>query len=290
MFAKAYELASSFTGPLIISTRKFSGEVSCGIGSFVVINKDGWFLTATHILESAKLHEQHRVELAEYLRKRQAVEDGEKRSAKQKKKHLRRVKANSEWITNHSFWWGQDNFKVANFNAVDDLLIGKFENFDPSKITSYPVIKNPYNLRPGTSLCKLGHPFHNATADYDESTGNFRLAPGTLPIPRFPIDGIFTRTIHTNVEYLPGKVVKYIETSSPGLRGQSGGPIFDKDGVVWGIQSHTNSLPLGFEPVVRQGNRQVVESQFLNVGVGIHPEVIINVLDSLGVSYALSTD
>jgi hypothetical protein len=38
--------------------------------------------------------------------------------------------------------------------------------------------------------------------------------------------------------------VKFIETSTPGLRGQSGGPLFDAKGEIWGIQSRTNFLEL----------------------------------------------
>src|SRR5690606_19258234 len=138
---------------------------------------------------------------------------------------------------------------------------------------------------PGTSLCRLGYPFHAAMADYDEDNDMFRLAPNTLPIPRFPIEGIYTRAIITDQQYTPEHRLKFIETSSPGLRGQSGGPIFDKHGTVWGIQSHTTSLDLGFKPTVKDGKRDIVENQFLNVGVGTHPEVIVTMLNKLGVSY-----
>lgn len=38
----------------------------------------------------------------------------------------------------------------------------------------------------------------------------------------------------------------FIETSTPRLRGQSGGPIFDVNGAIWAIQSQTHHLKLGF--------------------------------------------
>jgi len=38
-----------------------------------------------------------------------------------------------------------------------------------------------------------------------------------------------------------------IELSTPGLRGQSGGPLFNSEGIICGMQSSTNHLHLGFE-------------------------------------------
>lgn len=288
MFAEAYEIASEFTQPVIISTRKFNGDVNCGIASFVIINDEGWFLSATHILQSLHLFEQHKTEIASYDEKRNSIENNPNFSDQQKVKRTRRLKTNSDWITHHSFWWGHDDLRATSFQGVSDLLVGKFETFNPDMVKTYPTFKNPNNLLSGTSLCKLGFPFHVAQASFDETKNMFNLAPGTLPVPRFPIEGIFTRSIFTPGKYGNGHTVKFMETSSPGLRGQSGGPIFDKNGTIWGIQSHTTSLPLGFEPTVKQGNREVVESQFLNVGVGIHPEVIVNVLNDMGIKYKLS--
>lgn len=169
-----------------------------------------------------------------------------------------------------------------------DLLVGRLEPFEGHWIEHYPTIKNPSNLPSGTSVCKLGFPFHSVEASFDEETGGFHLAPGTLPIPRFPIEGIVTREVILDIEYLKGHNIKFLETSSPGLRGQSGGPIFDTSGNIWAVQSHTNHLELGFEPAVNRGKDKVVENQFLNVGVGVHPEVIINHLTELGVKYSVS--
>ena len=84
-----------------------------------------------------------------------------------------------------------------------------------------------------------------------------------------------------------GKPVgQMIETSGPGLRGQSGGPIFDVHGNLWGIQSVTNHLRLGFEPVVKLANgKEVVEHQFINVGIGSHSETLRDMLSSFKIAY-----
>ena len=81
------------------------------------------------------------------------------------------------------------------------------------------------------------------------------------------------------------ELVKFVETSSPGLKGQSGGPTFDSEGRIWAMQSKTAHYPLEFP--AGQKNQ---EHQFLNVGMGTHAKTIIDFLDSNGVKYNLSKD
>jgi len=140
----------------------------------------------------------------------------------------------------------------------------------------------------GRSLCKLGFPFHDISATYNETTDTFQLAAGTLPLPRFPIEGIYTRNALAG-KSADGKYdIKFLETSSPGLRGQSGGPIFDTQGTVWAMQSQTMHLPLGFSPKVNRGSRTTEEHQFLNAGLGVHAEVIVPFLRDNGIDFQVS--
>ncbi len=89
----------------------------------------------------------------------------------------------------------------------------------------YPVIKDPTrNMNPGTSLCKLGFPFHEVKPSFDEPTSSSKLDPSAVPLPLFPIEGIYTRNLvtgkskHDKYEY----DIRFLEASSPDLRGQSG--------------------------------------------------------------------
>jgi len=118
----------------------------------------------------------------------------------------------------------------------------------------------------------------------------FKLARGTLPLPLFPIEGIYTRNVITGKSKDGKYQIKFLETSSPGLRGQSGGPIFDVKGTVWAVQSRTASFPLGFSPKIKQKGKgkEVEEHQFLNVGWGVHPELIVVFLKDNGVKFNLS--
>ena len=139
----------------------------------------------------------------------------------------------------------------------------------------------------GTSLCRLGFPFSRITATFDEVTNSFRIAEGVLPMPRFPNDGIHTRIVR-KVDAATGREIQFVETSSPGLRGQSGGPIFDVNAHVCALQSSTVHLPLGFSPAIKQGTKEIVEHQFMHVGIGAHVQEIIQFLDRQKVAYTVA--
>ena len=68
------------------------------------------------------------------------------------------------------------------------------------------------------------------------------------------------------------------ELTTPGLRGQSGGPAFDRDGKIWGMQSQTCHLDLNFDieqDVFRAGKRKRITSYpFLHAGRCVHVDVL----------------
>jgi len=292
MFSKAYEIARCFTQPVIISMRFFDKSVECAVGAFIVLNEDGWIATAAHIWHTFLAFQKHRRELANYEVQLNAIRQDSSLIEKQKKQKQKHLKTNSKWITNHSFWWGRDNVKLRDVKALPaaDILVGRLEPFDKSWINVYPTIKDPTkNMIPGTSLCKLGFPFHEVKATFDESTNSFKLDSRAVPVPLFPIEGIYTRNLITG-KTKDGKFeIKFLETSSPGLRGQSGGPIFDINGTIWAIQSRTHHFLLGFSPKVKKDGKEVEENQFLNAGLGIHPELLVAFLQDNGISFNISS-
>ena len=275
MFVNAYKLVSKFTSPVIISTRFFDKSVDCGCGAFVMVNNKGWIVTVAHIFQSFFAFDKHKKEIAEYSEKKN------------------NQTPNPKWITNHSFWWGADGVQLKNIIVFPegDLAIGQLEPFNPKDISVFPTFKNPaLNFNPGKSLCKLGYPFYEIKASFNEKNNMFELAPNTLPLPRFPIEGIFTRNISAGKSKDGKYEIKFLETSSPGLRGQSGGPIFDVHGRVWGIQSRTQHFPLGFSPKIKKNDQEIEENQFLNVGWGIHPALLISFLRDNKIEFNLSED
>ncbi len=59
MFARAYDLAKSFTIPVTVSMRFYDGTVECGVGAAIVVNDEGWIITAAHNAEPVRVHFQH---------------------------------------------------------------------------------------------------------------------------------------------------------------------------------------------------------------------------------------
>ena len=291
MFVDAYKLAAEFTKPVIVSIRRLDGSVQCSCGAFVVLNENGWIITVAHLWNWHHQHQQDLPAVQKYRADASAIEKDAGLSAKQKQRQLRRLKGDPKWVTNSSFWWGRDEPQIAEARPLPeaDLVAVRLEPWSPSWASSYPTIKDPTKpMDVGRSLCKLGYPFHDISATYDETKDAFQLAEGTLPLPRFPIEGIYTRDAVTG-KSADGKYdLKLLETSSPGLRGQSGGPIFDTRGTVWAIQSQTIHLPLGFSPKLETRGRTIEEHQFLNAGLGVHAEVIVPFLRDNGIDFQLS--
>ena len=292
MFQKAIEEVSKYTKPVIVSKRLYSGMVESGCAAFFLVNEDGWVITAAHVMSDHRhFHEKHQNEIAEHKKLVEQIQKDTNLNAKQKKKRIARLKSNDQWITNISYWWLQDGVKISEYASNDflDIAVVRLEPFDKSKFKHYAVFRNPSSkLEQGTSLCRLGFPFHQIQSRYNEESNNFELAPGTLPVPRFPMDGILTRYANF-VDKPSGKQAKFIETSTPGLRGQSGGPIFDVNGYVCGVQSRTHHLPLGFSPKIKVGSKETVENQFLNVGLGLYVEDVLKFLDENKVKYKITS-
>ena len=297
MFVDAYDITRQFTMPVIMSHKNKKDECFSGIGAFVVINNEGWCVTAGHIVaESNKLINISR----QVQNKEKQVEEIRNDTNLAKKERSKKLKLLPEFDgaapTNVSIWWGWDNItpeKVILFQH-NDLAFLKLSNFDSTLISKYPKFKNPDSiLKPGKSLCRIGFPFSTIKPTFNDSNNSFILPSGSLPLPLFPNEGIFTRTViiknntpekESTFEHL------YLETSSPGLRGQSGGPIFDADGNIWAIQSQTRHYPLGFSPDVPNGKKGEKEHQFMNIGWGVHVATIIGAMKDLGINFEISED
>mgnify|MGYP000862956444 FL=1 len=273
MFADACEKAAKFVRPVIVSGRRFDGKVEAGCGTFFVINDEGWIITAGHIFDSYSKYQsdQNKLKEIEELNKKHSSIAGLPRNE---------LKPDPSWITNHSFWWGWDGVRLTNayVNRQIDITIGKLEPFDPSWVKEYPVFRDPETMRPGTSLCRLGFPFVDVASDFDETTNSFRIRKGVLPMPLFPNEGMHTRNVLKGRSVDGNYEMLYVETSTPGLRGQSGGPIYDRECRICGVQVQTAHLPLGFHPTVEYEGKTVVENQFLNVGLGVHVKTVTAML------------
>ena len=288
MFSVACGVARNFTRPVIISTRFENGKVNSGLATFVVVNKEGWIVTAAHVLTAMKASQDHVRQKAQYEAEVAKIRNDPNLSVKQKNRSLEKSKPNPQWIINQSLWWSQDPARAAQFfvDPLADIAIAQLQNLDTSGIAVFPTFNTSVaDPAPGSSLCRLGFPFVEIAAIFNEAKGTFEMRNFRLP-PMFPNDGIHTR-IQIFVDANSNRSVKFIETSTPGLRGQSGGPLFDSTGKVWGIQSRTQHLALGFSPKTKDASgKEVVEHQFMNVGLATHVHHVTELFKQHGVSYA----
>ena len=244
-------------------------------------------MTAAHMLAPSLAFEQQRPAYTTYALKVAEINANPGMSENKKRKAIARLPVNKEWVKNQSNWWSSDTLILEEFayNNLMDIAVGKLKNFQPDMVADYPLFRKVENeIVPGTSLCRLGFPFYDVATTYDEDTRRFVLAPGTLPVPLFPLDGIMTRTL-VHEDPVENKEIKFIEMSTPGLRGQSGGPIFDVNGQICGLQTRTQHLSLGFDIKVREGFRTVTDRQYLHTGIGLHLDNILEFLNSQGVEY-----
>jgi hypothetical protein len=277
MFSVACEKAANFTRPVVRSTMNLDGAVQTGVATFILLNEEGWAATAAHVLTDVPKFQVQQAELDAI--NASGMDDNQRRNA------IRKLKVDKSLIVKWSFWWGQDLVTADNMLVAPaaDLAVMKLNGFDLSAVKHFPSFKKPSGIAAGASLIKVGFPLHQIQSSYDGKNFNFDQRGMTL----FPIEGIHTRAWIAEPEgepdpdYIP---VGFVETSSPGLMGQSGGPTLDKDGVVWAIQSQTRHYSLGFRPVAQNGDGKAVEEhQFLNVGMGVHPLTIEALFKKAGI-------
>ena len=172
-----------------------------------------------------------------------------------------------------------------------DLAILEFKGFNKILYTSHATfIKDSSTIKQGKYLCRTGFPFpefnnfkHNPVTDDIEWTNS-----GNPNSPSFPIDGIVTRFVGDSNGAIIG-----IEMSTPGLRGQSGGPLFDVNGKVYGMQSATNHLHLGFDikekEIIHDGKKSKVSNYpFLHVGICVHADKIKEFLTKHNIAFTES--
>ena len=294
MFKKAIGIASRFTFPVVISSRTVKGKCHAMMGACIAVNPEGWILTAAHIIhqiqakqKQVQLYQDYQRDLAKYERETSTATPHKKG----KLHHL--TKPGSTTARNHSVWWGVDGVQMVEvvIAPANDLALCRLEPFDADRIQEFPVFKDPAeDYVPGQSLCRIGYSFFDIVPQFDEERNAFLLPEGAVPPPLFAIDGMFARILNAPAPGGPkDQMGKFIETTSPGLLGQSGGPIFDPEGRVWALQSHTRHYALGFKPPTPGPVQGQVEHQFLNVGAGVHAEAILALLDQQGVKHQRSS-
>jgi hypothetical protein len=212
----------------------------------VIVNDEGWALTAGHIIEQCDQLASGHAALTKYETDMAAINADRSLGAQEREKRISALGPQSpNAIRNFFFWWGRDGVELADVTVVDDfdLAVGRLVPFDPSSICHLSSAeRSRQRRRPRDQPCTLGFPFHAIEPAREEDRQTFVLPPGAVPLPMFPMKGILTRFIEVKPNGRGRNFrLRYMKTSSPGLMGQSGGPIVDVKGTLWAIQSYTTS-------------------------------------------------
>ena len=235
--------------PIVIGWRSQGGQTNGLIGASVVINNDGWLLTAGHIVEAID-----------------HVKNGREPTNPKKK------------ITNHVVIVGNPSAELIRGEHRPIIDIGVLKtNWEqlPNGIEAVPLRSG--DVFQGEMFCRAGFPFleREVRPKWDKKNNRF-IWHNLFPVPVFVNESLVSRfvDVRQNDQVLLGT---WFETSTPGLGGQSGGPLLDSQGNVCGIQTHTAHYPLRFNGA---GKNQV-----LNVGRAVRIDTIRRFLDESGIGY-----
>jgi hypothetical protein len=291
MFKTAIEKVGGFTRALhFISNIYGEKEILPGAATLFFVNEEAVAVTCKHvsslIRQSGEISKRYHAFQEE---KKQLVKSG---SYNKKLKELKE-KYGYDKPDNACQFLYQVVDCVDQMTTIDviehpaaDLAILKLKGFTTRLYNGHAVFaKNSNELQPGLFLCRLGYPFpefSNFVYNEDE-----RITWSSQParVVRFPIEGMITRHLAS-----PDGKISGIELSTPGLRGQSGGPLFDQQGLIYGMQSMTNHLHLGFDmknqEMISGGKKIKITNQpCLHVGLCVHVDVIKEFLQTNGVKY-----
>ena len=242
MFQKACTDLLQTIMPIVVAW-KVGNKVGCGIGAGMILNAEGHFVTAGHILKQISALDQRAI--------------GSKKGKQ---------------ATHYACLFGTTGARLEQVLVQDqiDLGVGKLRGYEPSEGHVFPRLRTR-EVEQGELLCRLGYPFvDDIRPTWDPEKGF--IFSNLFPVPQFANEAMVSRFAQ-----LDGGI--WIETSSPGLKGQSGGPLADPDGLICGIQVNTHHYPLGFEGKGR--------NQFLNVGRAVHVRTVRDFLDFHSIKYSM---
>jgi hypothetical protein len=281
MFVSAIEKVSHFTRPMHTVSRTYGGSLIPGTATFFFVNEEGVAVTCKHVVQmlaqADAVNQQYNLFREQRDRLRRDSSDYTTRLQMLEEQYQYNVDSLIQLKVNFRNAFDSIGHLQWEVHPTLDLAILRFNGYHQRFYDSYATfVSDPGKVKQGRTLCRLGYPFpefnnfqHNPTTDDIDWTNT-----GMVDSPSFPIDGIITRFGGT-----PDGHVGTIELSTPGLRGQSGGPLFDMQGLVYGIQSMTQHLHLGFDihemEILNNGNRMKVSNYpFLHVGHCIHVDRI----------------
>ena len=279
MFQDAIEKVLQFTRPLHSISRTYEGLILPGSSTFFFVNGEGVAVTCRHVAEMIPAAENINQHYQRFKVERNNLSGPGKKQLQALEQRYQYLPESTIQLKNNFLNCFDTIREIAcHTHPTLDLAILEFKGFNKVFYTSHArFLKDSTKIKQGMSLCRIGYPFpefsnfrYNQEMDDIEWTNT-----GNPNSPSFPMDGIVTRFVANS----PNDGISGIEMSTPGLRGQSGGPLFDTNGVVYGMQYATNHLHLGFDlhghDIISNGKRMKVSNNpFLHVGLCVHADKI----------------
>ncbi len=292
MFIKAIERVAQFTRPVHSILRTYAGKtVIPSAGTLFFVNEEGYAVTCKHIAEMLVSADAINQQYEKFSQEKKLLAQDPRFKQLLKGLELKyKMTAEATIQLKNNFVDCVDTMSGFTFHLHPtlDLAIIKFNDYNKVHYNEFArFVKDDTSIQQGKFLCRLGFPFpeftnytYNSVKDDIEWT-----TTGINVSPRFPIEGMVTRFLADEQHGMYG-----IELSTPGLRGQSGGPLFDSNGLVYGMQFSTKHLHLGFDLVdkeimVNTSIKKVSDYSFIHLGQCIHVNAIKAFLKQHGVKY-----
>ncbi len=281
MFADAIETVGGFTRPVFTISRAYgSKEVIPTAGTLFFVNDRACALTSKTMALMLKNADAINRRYADFQKERENLR-AMGRTAPQDLAELEyKYQYTPDTVVQmrSSFVDCVDRFTGfrAQMHPKFDLALIEFIGYQKILYQGAATFKkDSRGLRQGDYLCRLGFAFPEFNNyRYVEETDSLEWTKeGNRHSPRFPMDGMITRFL-ADKNGLNG-----IELSTPGLQGQSGGPLFDRNGSICGMQTATRHLHTGFDLVdadvlVNGKHQKVTDHAFLHLGMAVHVDVI----------------
>lgn len=289
MFVKAIQEVAGFTRAIHSISRNFgSQKPERGAATLFFVNEEGWALTCKHVAQW--------IAQADAINKKfhQYQQEGQGLSAQLSRTVARKLGLDETKTAEMRITFVDCVDKISNIRFIHhpeyDLALVKIEGFEKLSVSNFPkFLKDDQAVQPGQMLCRLGFPFpefSNFQLNLEKNQLEW-IQGGQARSPRFPLEGMVTRFLGDQ----KGKIYG-IEMSTPGLRGQSGGPMFDTEGTIIGMQSRTKHLHLGFDiedkEIVAHGKlKKVNDYAFIHLGECVHVSVMKEFMTQHGVKFQL---
>jgi Trypsin-like peptidase domain len=291
MFKESIEKVANYTRPIHTIMRLYGGnQIIPGAATLFFVNEEGYAITCKHVIEVLMASENMQKKLNDFKSERNQFPQDEKYHDSLKGLELKyQFNPDTPIQMKNTFVDCVDTASGYSWllHPKYDLAILKFNDYKSLHYNDYAIFqKDTTQIKQGEFLCRLGFPFpefnnflYNEAADDIEWTMN-----GVKNSPRFPIEGMVTRFLAEDGKFYG------IEMSTPGLKGQSGGPLFNKDGIVYGMQFSTKHLHLGFDIVdkeilIENKIKTISDYSFIHLGQCIHAETIKEFLREHNVKY-----